>query len=268
MIRTLTVCTGESDLARAAQAHAIDLARAFSARLRALHVHTPAQAEEIERANPDVSAEELARHAFKDVLDQAAAAGIEAEGDYRGEGIPYSLIAESRETDLIVLGAPTYAETKGRPSEEEALEIGRAVLRKAESALYVVDRPPSPIKKVLVAYQGGTEGKAALRLAGHFAEAVQAVLDVISADGDMARAQMRASAAEQYLRGFQLPEVSSFEAIGRPAADTDLIETADRMEADVLVFGDEPYGFLDRFFGDAESEEVALATERPVLIAR
>jgi nucleotide-binding universal stress UspA family protein len=43
---------------------------------------------------------------------------------------------------------------------------------------------------------------------------------------------------------------------------------ADSSKADMIVLGEDPYGLLDRFLNKTVTEEVVLATELSVLIAR
>ncbi|MFW6107163.1 MAG: universal stress protein [bacterium] len=268
MIRIVTVCAGDDTFARAAQQYALTLAKAFGARLCGVLVWEPEDVEKAREGGYGDDLEQLAQREVKELIDEARAAGLEAEARFRGEGLRKSLLAEGRESDLLVVGMPTEGVSRENRLARALLHAELPLLRKGEASLLVCCRPPASVDTVLVSYQGGVEGKAALRLGAHVAERMKANVAVLSIQGDLAQAELLAATAEQYLRAFELPAVETIERAGSPESEGEVLQAVDDAGADLIVFGDEPYGVLERFFGGATAEKVALATETPVLIAR
>ena len=266
MIRTVTVCAGENNCALAAHQYAIEIARWFGARLRVVSAW---EAEEIRE--DEVSGEgpeELARQELQPLLARGREEGLRAEESLRPEGYLRGLLAEARESDLLVLGMPTEGGAQDDPVAAAILAEELPLLRRAECMVLVVCDVRLPIKHVLVNYQGGVEGKSALRIAGELAERNAARVVVISIEPDIGRAAALTAVAQEYLKGFRLPSVDIVERSGDPESETEIFEAAESSKADIVVVGNRPYGLLDRFFGKITPEQIALDTELPLLIAR
>lgn len=163
MVRTVTVCAGEGDYAWAAQQYAIEIARWFGARLRVVSVWAAQEIPEAEIA--EEGPEGLARLEFQPLLARAKGAGVPVKESLRPEGPLRGLLAEARESDLLVLGMPKEGSVGDDPVAAAILEEEMPLLRRAECMVLVVCRPLRPIRHVLVNYQGGIEGKSALRIA-------------------------------------------------------------------------------------------------------
>lgn len=268
MIHTVSVATGDTPCADAAELHALELAGMFQARLRAVVVREREELEEALESGVAENFADLAEEELKDFFSQAGDAGVFAEGAYRTEGMPRSLLAEARETDLLVVGMPTEGLATDDPLARSLLHDELPLLRKAESSVLVICKDPEPLRDILVVYQYGMEGKDALRLAGAIAEKTGAGLHVLSHGGDATEAELITSTAAEYLRGFDIDSVNTLDRHATPSSQTEVIEAAGEINAGLIVIGDEPYGLLERFFGGATAESLALQTEIPVLIAR
>lgn len=120
----------------------------------------------------------------------------------------------------------------------------------------------------MVNYQGGVEGKAALRLAGSAAECAGGRVTVLSIAGDPAATASLTEAATDYLSAFRGVRPEALEHRGTPDSEGRILEAADEVGAHLIVLGAEPYGLLDRFLNRNIAEQVALSTERPILVAR
>jgi hypothetical protein len=187
---------------------------------------------------------------------------------FRGEGAIDGLLAEAKESDLLILGMPTEAAAVSDPVAEAMLHDELPVLRGAECSLLIVAEPPRKLGRALVNYQGGIEGKTALRMAGELAERTSAGLVVLSVQRDLSLASMLTGTAEEYLKGFDLSSVECIADKDSPESESDILHFAHSVRAGIIILGEEPYGFWHRFMGQATAEEVALATRIPVLIAR
>ncbi|MEW6752317.1 MAG: universal stress protein [Candidatus Latescibacterota bacterium] len=198
-----------------------------------------------------------------DRLRQSAlAAGVAVVESRHGQGATRALLDEARHCDLLVLGLPCGGGAEAVVAED------RAVLRQAECALLVVCLPPRPVGTVLVDYQGGLEGKAALRLAGSWAEAVRVRLAVVSLGGDAASTAALCSHAQEYLGTFDLVAVEASPRVGSPDSEAAILLAARELGADMIVVGAQRYGLVDRLFSRDVAEHLALSTDLPLLVAR
>ena len=211
MIHVVTVLAGTSSYAQIAQRHAVRMAQLFHARLRVATVWEPESAGKPRRwarrgrPLPTTEVERISR--------EAGNADILVEKSLRGEGLPDGLLAEARESDLLVVGlpeCPTGEELVCRAIRHDEMPL----LHKAECLVLVAYRDPAPIQSVLVDYPGGTEGKAALRAAGEVAIRTSAAVTVLSVNGSRENAEMLTSSARRYLEGFGTLEYSEYGARG------------------------------------------------------
>lgn len=266
MIHTITVCTGTSDYRVAAQEHAKHFAGWFDARLCVVAVIEPEDSAAISASGEDP--DRLMEAEAQRVIQRIQPAGLHAVSHYRGEGVIDGLLAEAKESDLLILGMPTEAAADSDPVAAAMLHNGLPLLRGAECSLLIVAEPPRNLNRVLVNYQGGIAGKAALRMAGELAELTSAELVVLSIQRDLPLAAMLIGTAEEYLKGFRLTSVKCIADKDSPDSESDILDFAHSEEAGIIILGEEPYGFWHRIMGQATAEEVALATRIPVLIAR
>ena len=267
MIRTITVYSGESDYAQAAQKHAIEAAKAFGARLKIVSLWKPENgpAAAAGEGNP---AEAVTRPDRHRVAEMAKEAGVECTEDQRGTGMTRGLLEESRESDLLVLGLPPEEAADESDLAAGLIKRERPVLSQAECSLLIVRQPPEPIDRVLVHYEGDIWGKAALQRAGLAAKCYEAALSVLAVDDDTAEAAALASAAEEYLQGFNLTALDSISERSGSDLDEQVLSAAAEQDADLVVMGEAGHGLLARFLGKNATEKVALEAQVPLLIAR
>ena len=264
MVHTVTVAAGANNYAVVAQHHAIEMATRFGARLRVVG----------SVVGPEEGSEMLVNQSLQELVVEAGKAGVRAEMSYRGEGMLKGLLAETRETDLLVIGMPTEgtSQDEGSPLADDLIEVllreDLLLLRRSECSLLVVCRPPRPLGTILVNYQGGLDGKRALGMAGELAERTAAGIVVLTIEGDVVRAAELTGTAREYLGGFDLSSVDTIEEKGVPDSEEKILERAETEGADAIVIGHEPYGFLDRLLNRDLVEQVALDTHLPVLIVR
>jgi nucleotide-binding universal stress UspA family protein len=115
MYKHILIATDGSEIANKAIPHAIELAKAFGARLSAVTVTEPYEAVVVPRVRDLVlpadykkQYEEFAAHILSAVTSAAEAAGIECEALHQDNRLPYVGIIEAAEkvgADLIVLAS-------------------------------------------------------------------------------------------------------------------------------------------------------------------
>lgn len=267
MIHVVTVLAGTSSYARIAQRQAVMMAKLFHARLRVATVWEPESANDPEQI--DKTWETLADEEIERISRDIGTADLVVERSLRGEGLVDGLLAEARETDLLVVGLPECP--KGDEPVCRAIRHDEMpLLRKAESLILVADQDPAPIHRVLVDYHGGTEGKAALRVAGEVAIRSSAAVTVLSVNGSGEYAKMLADSAKRYLKGFGLSDIASIERVGQPGSETEVLNAAKSAAADFIVVGAEGNGMLEWLRGRAASQPEDLSTDlhKPVMVAR
>ena len=268
MFKTITVVSAANDYARLAESWGLKLAGMFRSRLRALVAWDPDEVARARMHGEATAPERLSEQTTRDVVEQARAQGLRAEGLFRGEGSLKGILTEAVEADLLVLGKPKPQQAENDSIARAILDSELPILRRAECSVLVVSQEAGQLRNVLVSYLGGEEGKSALRAAGFIAQAASARLTAVSCKGDMAEAEILVSRAARYLEGFDLPHVNPL-AFSVPSNSPDqILHTAAETKADMIVLGQEPHGIIHSFFAGDSAEAVSLSTLLPVLIAR
>lgn len=262
MICTVTTQAGESDYTKAAQEYAISISEHLNARLRVVAKWQ----EDVVPAPIDTPS--LAKNTAEEVRERAQDVGVavlEEECDSLD-----GLLDEARVSDLFVVGMPTDTDvSEGDENVHDIQEAERPLLHEAECSVLAISKPPEgKIKNILVQYQGGIEGKSALRTAGELAKGFSAKVSILTLHGDEMWALKMASFAKDYLEGYALDEIEILENAGVPESWVDVKDAAESCSADMVVLGEDPYGLLDRLLTRNLGERMAQATDLPVLLAR
>ena len=268
MIHTVAVLAGEAECAVAAQLHALRIAQWFGARLRVVTTSEPENTEGDAASSHFM--ESFGRKEVERVRLEASDGSVHVETSLRGEGVLEGLLAEARGSDLLVVGLPPDPADGADPLLQAIRHAELPLLHKAECLVLVVRQPPGRICRILVEYQGGTVGKAALRAAGEVAMRASAAVTVLSVDGDAGDAEVLSATAERYLAGFGLSSVATMAQVGQPGSATEVALAAESTGADLVVIGGERHGILN-WLSDRTTpnpEDVSLSTQVPVLIAR
>lgn len=266
MIRTVTVYTGDSDCAQAAQQHAIALAKHVSARLKIVGLGDAKQG--FRDGSSTESVADLMQRKRASLAETAERAGVRVVSDVRGNGLKRGLLEEARETDVLVLGLPTEADMASDDAATHLVRKERPVLRKAHCALLLVNQPPVPVKRILACYDDEPVGQRMLQMAGSIAEAYQARIGVFANENDLAKARELADAAKAYLEGYDVPAIDTI-AVSRPKGSrVEILHAAESFEADLITMGEEGHNWLERMFCKNVAERTAMATPVPLLIAR
>ena len=265
MIRTVTIYTGESDYAKAAQKHGMEIARLFGARLKIAGIWSN-QTDSEQNVTPE-SSEGITGTQQEELIDTAQKSGINAEAVFRGEGLTEGLLEEAKETDLLVLGLATEEENEDK-NTDRLVNAELPVLRRADSHLLIVNRKPSRTKTILAKYEPRNRGKAMLRMVGAMAEKYGARIDLLTTESRIADAVKTAESAVEYLKGYQPADVKTHARTGSNEYSNDIISAAESCGADLIAMGEEGHNWLERLMGTNTAERTALETSTPLLIAR
>lgn len=268
MIRAIAVYPGDSPCAKAMERHAVEVARLFNGCVRLVCTWKP-NVTERQRKEDEDPLTLIEKEAAAMVL-QMQADGVAAEPAPYGENLDEALLEEARSADLLVVGFPLLGAVREDPAAAAMHNLSLPYLRKAESNLLVVSDIPQPVKRIAVCSQSIPEGKPVLRLAGVWAEQLQAELTVVAASNRSRGAAEKAGAeAKRYLAPFDIPKVSTLEYEGVQQAPGIALRGAEECEADLLVVGAPTYTRVGGYFKKSGvAEEVASHAKSPVLLVR
>ncbi|MHB1456088.1 MAG: hypothetical protein ACYC0V_04140 [Armatimonadota bacterium] len=262
MIHIVTTLAGQSEYAKIAQRHAVKTAQMFGARLRIVMIWEP------EDNLTGISWEANADKEVERIKLDAGNPNITIERGLRGEGFLKGLIAESRETDLLIVGLPECD-----ADDDFACKVIRkhkpSLLSNVECMFLVVHRDPEPIWNVLVDYHGGVEGKAALRMAGEIAIRASSAVTILCIDQVREDAEMFVSSGMRYLTRFGIPTITTMTLLKESDYESEITHAVESTKADFIVLGEQE-GFLNKLLGKTvqHPEVLSLILHRPVLVAR
>ncbi len=263
MIRTIAIQAGESAYAMAALEHALHMAKLFDSTLRIVGVWDDQHSDERELKMHQQMIERAVQHALK----KAADAGVQAEETTRGDGVAKGMLEEAKECDLVVLGMPSRATAATDRGAKAIVKAKMPIVRRAESLVLVVCDKPSDSSRIMVYYAGGIAAKQALRVAGVVAEKTRATLLVLCVGHERAATAELAGTAKRYLGGFDLQKLRMLEKVSSSDTESDIVQTAEDENVNLVVCGAEPHGPF-RIFGDTPAEHAAMDTCIPFLAAR
>jgi nucleotide-binding universal stress UspA family protein len=202
---------------------AILLAREFHASIVVAHVTEPS----------DIASRGAAGRASRLLADarrRVADAGVEVEIAER-RGTPDLELAElSRggRYDVVLIGRT------GMAGVGAVGPAAAAMLRTTEVSVVVCASKPSPMRNIVVAFDGQDESRRALELAGRFASIVESTVHIVHANADRDAGLLVVGEAEALLSLSQVAFQTHVEA-GRPADVA--VRVAQRVLCDVLFAG-------------------------------
>ncbi len=269
---TIVLATDGSEYSAAPEAAAREMARQCGARLLVTRVVLTNP--EYEALVPDrvQKAEAEAQKQIEQIAEDARAAGVRAETVLRQGSDPYHevvRVANDRHADVIVIGRRTRSDlARMMVGDSTAKVIGLATC----SVLVVPRDTKMPEKGILVATDGSRLGDAAAYSAVRLVSKCGLPLTVISVVGEDGDAEERseAQAAVERVQNEASKEQVEVEAMleeGR-RADTVIITTAKRRDADMIVVGSHGRTGLSRLMMGSVSERVIGSAECPVLVVK
>lgn len=281
-IRSLLAATDFSSHADAAVRRAFQLARSLGASVHLLHVVDSARLQELRVLLPDAAdAQERLLAEAKRLMTEAAST-LDGACEKRVEigPLPATILAASREHDLLVLGA------QGARRVREALlgsTADRLLLKSERPTLVVKGMPAGPYRKVVIPCEYAPPARRALELALRIAPGARiALLHALELDfeglwralvGPDRIEGMRAQAAERaqaWLEGLT-QDLDDAQGVGSivehgPAGRT-VLEVAQRLGADLIVMGKQGRSVAGEAFLGSVTRRVLAEAQCDVLVA-
>ncbi len=276
MIKSLLVALDSSTHAHAALEHALELGRAYEARLTGLHVLDVRYLEmppyldysyTFEAVPPTLVPLDMmdkfkakSEHIVSDFRAAVEKAGLKVETRVE-EGVPGQVIADLGDTfDLVIMGKRGEHAKWGRDLLGSTAE---AVARRSATPVLLVEEQWHQLKKGLVLYDGSHPANRALKLAADMATKMGMRLQVLTVDDDAAAAAATTDEARSYLEPLGL-EVSYLVTPGRVAKAAPAVLSNE--PADVAILGMRGHSPLRHLVLGRTTEQVMRSVALPVLL--
>lgn len=276
MIKSLLVAVDSSAHARAALEHAVEIGRAYQARLTGLYVLDIRYLEmppyidysyTFEAVPPTVAPLDLmekfrvkSEHLLNDVREVAGQAGLQVETRTE-EGVPGQVVADLGDThDLVVMGKRGEHAKWGRDLLGSTAE---AVARRSASPVLLAEEKWRPLKQALVLYDGSHPAVRSLKLACDLAERTGLGLRVLTADDDAAKGQTTSDEAKAYLEPRHVQ--AAYSVLPGRAAKAAAASLAEQ-PADLVILGMRGHSPLRYLILGRTAEQLMRSVDLPVLM--
>ncbi len=275
MIKSILVGVDASAQAAAAREHAVELARAYQARVVGVHVldvrllELPPYLEYSYEGIPLVPMPAEILEGFREkgerVLEEFRrsldGSGVAVESRLE-EGVPAETVAEiGRTHDLIIVGKRGEHARWGHDLLGSTAE---SVVRRASTPVLLAEQEARPIKGMLLLFDGSQSAGRALRLAADLATTLKASLRVLTVGDDEEAAGTVQEGARSYLSAFDL--TTDF----RIAAGEAVMVTLEHLEeepTDLVIMGRQGHSLIRRLILGSTSEQLMRELPGPVLLA-
>ena len=276
MIKSLLVAVDSSAHARVALEHALELGRAYEARITGLHVLDVRYMEmppyldysySFEAVPPPLAPLDLmdkfrvkSERLLRDLRDTVEKAGLPIE-TYTEEGVPGQVIADMGGAhDLVLMGKRGEHAKWGRDLLGSTAE---AVARRSATPVLLAEQASRQFKRALVLFDGSHSANRGLKLAADLAIRLGAELQVLTADDDDERGEATLAEARAYLEPLALETWYSVLPGKAVKATTTALE--DR-PADLVVMGMRGHSPLLHLILGRTTEQLMRTVELPVLL--
>ena len=276
MIRSLLVAVDSSAHARAALGHALELGKAYQARITGLHVLDIRYAEMPPYLDYSYALEAVPPAlAPVDLMDKFRAKGekiladltraVEEAGlavDVRTEeGVPGQVIADlAQEHDLVVLGKRGEHAKWGRDLLGSAAE---AVTRRSAVPVFLVEEKARVLEKALLLFDGSEPASRGLRLAADLALRLDVDLSVLTVVEDDEKGQATLNVARAYLEPLELRATYAVlpGRVSKAAA-----AALEKEPADLVIMGMRGYSALQHLILGRTAEQLMRSVDIPALL--
>jgi len=276
MANSLLVPVDSSPHSQAALEHALELGRAYRARMTGLYVldvrylemppyldysfafeavpPTLAPLDVMEKFR--VKSERLLND-FREVVERAGLS-VETRAE---EGVPSQVIADIGDAhDLIVMGKRGEHAKWGRDLLGSTAE---SVARHSATPVLLVESKPRPVRKALVLFDGSHPANRALKLAADLAVHTAVELRVLTVDDDAARGKATQEEARSYLGPLSL-QATYHLLPGRAAKATAGAVVDDPVDA--VILGMRGHSALHHLILGSTAEQLMRVLELPILL--
>jgi nucleotide-binding universal stress UspA family protein len=276
MIKSLLVAVDSSAHARAALEHAVELGKAYQARVTGVYVLDIRYLEmppyldysyTFEAVPPTLAPLDVmekfrvkSERILGDVREVVERAGLQVETRTE-EGVPGQVIADLGDThDLVVMGKRGEHAKWGRDLLGSTAE---AVARRSATPVLLVEGKFRPIEKALVLFDGSHPANRSLKLAGDLAAHTALQLRVLTVDDDAGRGRAIADEARAYLEPLKL--TATYSVLPGRAAKAAAASLADA-PADLVILGMRGHSPLRHLILGRTAEQLMRSVDLPVLM--
>ena len=189
-------------------------------------------------------------------------AGVPYEGELAQGIVPHVILDRAQASDLVVMGRHGAGGKRAGPLLGSTFE---AVVRHSPVPVLAPHFETSPMKRLLVAYDGSERARDALEIAAHWAKRHEAIVVLLTVDDGHPKRREAHDEGEALLGERGVSYAPRFRA-GHPAEI--ILEVAQEEACDLIALG--AYGhrrFLEILFGGTV-DEVMRHAPQAVLIAR
>jgi nucleotide-binding universal stress UspA family protein len=276
MIKSVLVAVDSSAHARAALEHAVEVGKAYQARVAGVYVLDIRYMEmppyldysyTFEAVPPTLAPLDVmekfrvkSERILGDVREVVERAGLQVEIRTE-EGVPGQVIADLGDAyDLVVMGKRGEHAKWGRDFLGSTAE---AVARRSATPVLLVEDKFRPVEKALVLFDGSHPANRSLKLAGDLAAHTGLQLQVLTVDDDAKRGGVTSDEARAYLEPLKLAATYSvLPGRAAKAAAASLAESP----ADLVMLGMRGHSPLRHLILGRTAEQLMRSVDLPVLM--
>lgn len=276
MINSILVPIDSSAHSRAAVEHALDLGRAYRARMTGLQVLDIRYLEmppyldysyTFEAMPPTIAPLEVmekfrlkSERLLNDFREAVERAGLPVETRTE-EGVPGHVIADiGGAHDLVVMGKRGEHAKWGRDLLGSTTEN---VIRHSATPVFLVEGKSRPARSALMMFDGSHAANRALKLAADLALRIGVDLRVLTVDDDRGRGEATQAEARAYLQPLRLR--STYRVVPGRIAKT-VPGALEDDPADVVILGMRGHSALHDLILGSTAEQVIRSVELPILL--
>jgi nucleotide-binding universal stress UspA family protein len=276
MLTSILVPVDSSPHSRAALEHAVELGKAYRARLTGLYVLDVRYLEmppyldysfTFEAIPPSIAPLDIlekfrvkSERLLNDFHEVVERAGLSAEVRTE-EGVPsHSIVETGAAHDLIVMGkrgehAKWGGDLLGSTAEN--------VVRRSATPVFLVDSEHRPLRKMLVLFDGSYPANRALKLAADLSARTAAKLKILTVDDDAARGTALQQEAKSYLEPLRLGAI--YDLLSGRAAKT-IASALEDEPVDAVILGMRGHSALHDLILGSTAEHLMRSVQVPVLL--
>jgi nucleotide-binding universal stress UspA family protein len=282
MIKSILLATDGSEHAWTAWRYALDIARAYRARLLALSVvdlrslqeqplvvHTGGYAEVASVTSLELTAkmEDEQTELLEEVRRKTQAADVPVEVLLERGAPTDSILSHASLVDLIALGH------YGHRSRWDTLFLGsvaEAIVQQSPKPVLVASEQHAPIERVLAAYDGSESAQRALHWAADLTTTLKLPLNVVHVSSDPVSGEVVLGEATAYLKPYNaIPQVETFlRDAGKASIAEQILSVAAERGVGLVVMGAHGHSRLYKMLLDSETSEVLRQSDKPLLMTR
>ena len=180
------------------------------------------------------------------------------------EGSPVEILSsQANIVDLILLGARGEFAKWGRSRLMGATV--EAISRECNRPIFISPQKFTPIKKILIPYDGSVNSNRALPFAGYFASNLNAEANVFTVSNNEDSAKLVLEEADKYLESFDI-QTKTKARRGHP--DDEILNFAGEKSMDLIIMGAYGHSRIKKAILGSTTEQVMRNATVPILLVK